>query len=211
MDRYTLKKTTTPLFPVSVSEARDYVVDSDSRRGPMLDRMIGAATLWLETRTERQFMPATWKLYRDLWPGDCRKDPRRTYRYRADECELWPCPVNAVSSVQYYDVDGTLQTVDSSLYHVDVDSEPGLIVPVDGSYWPDLQAGRPNAVIVTFDAGYSATDDTENEMRKAVPDLAKQLILMHVGAAYEGADGRPSEAFLQALEHDVWPLCWTQR
>ncbi|MFN0197986.1 MAG: hypothetical protein ACKVT0_14670, partial [Planctomycetaceae bacterium] len=94
-------------------------------------------------------------------------------------------------------------------------SEPARLRPAVNGSWPDVQAGRLNAIVITFVAGYTDLVDEEEapiaakDQRKAVPDLAKQLILQHIGAAYEGAEGRPSADYLAALDHDVTPLLWT--
>lgn len=194
------RKQTIPAAIVTLDEVRDYVVDYDKRRGPLLARMIASATEWLETRTDRQFMPATWKFFADRWPAN-------------NLIELSPCPVREITQVQYYDENNVLQTLDAAEYQADLESEPARLYPaIDGTFsnnWPDVMCGRMNAIVITYVTGYSDIDDADKDQRQAVPELAKQLVLHHIGAAYESAEMRPVAEYLAALDRDVHPLLWT--
>lgn len=64
-------------------------------------------------------------------------------------------PLQSVTSIKYWDQDGTQQTLSPSAYLVDTYSEPGRIVPAPGTAWPATQ-NRINAVEVAFVAGYGA-------------------------------------------------------
>ena len=63
-------------------------------------------------------------------------------------------PLISVQSIQYADINNTLQTMPSQQYVVDNVSEPGRITNAAGSYWPAI-AFVPNAVRVNFTAGYA--------------------------------------------------------
>src|SRR5690606_2147840 len=112
----------------------------------------------LQAETARQFRNAGWTLTLDAFPP---------------ELELRVCPVQSVESVKYYDTAGVQQTLDSSDYLVDIASEPGRIVPVPDTSWPETQR-RPNAVEVAFTAGYGET-------LSDVPAAAKQAVLLLAG------------------------------
>lgn len=86
-----------------------------------------------------------------------------------------------MSSVGYYDTAGTLQTVTSTNYRVDITPLYGQIVPIDTYVWPVVQAQRPNAVQIAFTAGYGAT-------AASVPDAAKSAIKMLVAGWYENRE-----------------------
>jgi hypothetical protein len=143
---------------------------------------ITAARKWVEQASDRQLITATYRLSVDRFPSPfCRPygygvgavagvdqqpilgwnvfDPDRS-AFRLP----YP-PAQAVSSLQYLDPNGTLQTLDPSLYTVDTDSEPARVVPVVGTNWPDTQVAI-EAVQLTYTAGYgddgSAVPQTYN-------------------------------------------------
>jgi uncharacterized phiE125 gp8 family phage protein len=120
--------------------------------------LLSAARQWVENRLQRQLITATWIAYLE------RFEP--SFQIAAK------LPIIAVSSIQYYDVANTLQTVAASVYQVDAISpnRPARICTVSGQSWP-LTYDRMNAVQVTFTAGYGAT-------REHVPLGIRHAILM---------------------------------
>lgn len=81
-------------------------------------------------------------------------------------------PVTAVQSVTYLDQLGAQQTASSSLYTLDLTSDPQWLVLNAGASWPDTLEGV-NAVQVDFTAGYAvATDPVFVAARAAVRALA---------------------------------------
>jgi uncharacterized phiE125 gp8 family phage protein len=117
----------------------------------------------VERDAERALVRQTWKLYCDEFP--------------CEEIELQMPPVISVTSVTYIDTDGDSQTVSTSDYVSDLKSSPARIFPVEGTYWPSTDC-QPNAVTVTFVAGYLAT----------VPRAAHRAIVMAVKALYSGCE-----------------------
>lgn len=85
-------------------------------------------------------------------------------------------PVVSVESVQYYDSNGTLTTLDSSRYIVDDYSKPSNITPAYNHIWPEVQT-RKNAVIVRYTCGYANSDD--------IPQAIKTAMLLTIADAYE--------------------------
>lgn len=143
----TLRLITGPsVEPATVAEVKlDARID-----GGELDETIGllitSARQSAEEITGRALITQTWELVLDRFPFD-------------DRIEIGKLPISSVTSVKYYDVDGVLQTLDSSLYAVDVDTLPGWIYPVEGESWPSVR-DEENSVIIRFVAGYgdSASD-----------------------------------------------------
>jgi len=84
-------------------------------------------------------------------------------------------PVQSVSSIQYYDLDGDLQTWNSELYQVDTTANPGRVMPAYDEDWPDYLDDY-NSIVVTYVAGYGNA--------AAVPAILKQAIEMLVGHWY---------------------------
>ena len=117
-----------------------------------------------EDRTERTLMPSTWTLRLPAFPA-------------ADggTIELLRPPLVGVTSVQYLDATGTLQTVAPADYVVDTQSEPGRLIPLAGS-WP-ATATHPQAVTIVYTAGYVSA--------AAVPLPIKQWMLLAMGDLFE--------------------------
>jgi uncharacterized phiE125 gp8 family phage protein len=88
-------------------------------------------------------------------------------------------PLQSVTSIKYIDEDGVQQTLDSSLYTVDKDSEPGWVFPAPGQSWPSTKAIQ-NAVRVRYVAGYGAASD--------VPSALKLWIHAHLANSYKNRE-----------------------
>lgn len=98
-------------------------------------------------------------------------------------------PLQSITSVTYYDVDGTLQTLASTYYTTDTQPRPARLARAANMTWPALQSDRRAArVFVTYVVGWSAVDD--------IPERIKQGIRQYV--AYLDADRDGME--IQALQ-----------
>jgi hypothetical protein len=89
-------------------------------------------------------------------------------------------PLVSVDSIKYYDDGGILQTLDPAAYIVDLNSEPGRIVPAVATSWPSTQ-NRVNAVEVHFTCGYGASGTS-------VPAGIKMWMLMMAGTLFENRE-----------------------
>jgi uncharacterized phiE125 gp8 family phage protein len=84
-------------------------------------------------------------------------------------------PVQSVSSIQYYDLDGNLQTWDDELYQVDITANPARVMPAYDEDWPDYLDDY-NSIVVTYVAGCGNANE--------VPAILKQAIKLLVGYWY---------------------------
>jgi uncharacterized phiE125 gp8 family phage protein len=97
----------------------------------------------------------TWSM--DVFPGITAEFPR------------WP--VQAVSSVKYYDANNVLQTVAGTVYQIDAASKPARLMLQSGQSWP-ASYPRPGAVQIAFTAGYGdEPEDVPETLRVAVKAL----------------------------------------
>lgn len=82
-------------------------------------------------------------------------------------------PVSAVSSVAYLDPAGASQTLDAGAYVVaGLGSDDVSVHPAPGASWPAVRSGHPEAVTVTFVAGYGATAaDVPEPIRGAILEI----------------------------------------
>lgn len=88
-----------------------------------------------------------------------------------------------LQSVQYYDTDNTLHTLDPSLYLVHADSQPATIELLEGQWWP-LTYLREDAVQCTYTAGY-APAGSPPDYRANVPQAIKSAMLLMVQRLYD--------------------------
>jgi len=159
--------------PISVSDCKEHSHIDGNDDNAVLERMIDAATEYLQGRTNRQFANATFALYLDEFPSTCIRLPRT--------------PLSTVTSITYTDSAGATQTWNSSTYDTDAVSEPGRITPSYGESFPANRAGQ-NTIVVTFVAGYGAT-------AASVPARLRSALLMVVADLYENREAQTASAF----------------
>lgn len=146
--------------PVTLEEAKAWLRVDSNDDDLLIIALIEAATDHAETFTRRALVSRGLTLYLDAFP-------------ETREIVLLRPPLSAVSSVKYYDEDGTLQTLSTAAYTVDTRSTPGRVVLNEDYDWPDTQA-KPNAVEVAYTAGYGNSQAVPQGLR-----LAVQYILRH--------------------------------
>ena len=87
-------------------------------------------------------------------------------------------PLREMVSVDYYDGDDAVQTLSGSpapwvLVPSGVDS-PALLYPAAGASWPSVY-DRPDAVTVTYDAGYATAQSIPQMLRIGIGMVAAEL------------------------------------
>lgn len=134
--------------PLSCDEARAHLrVDVHDEDDLVITPLIKSARSYCEKVLDRALITQTWILYMDAFPGII---------------ELRKPPIQSVSSITYLDNDGATQTLSTSIYSVDVKSEPGRITLAYNQTLPSYRAIE-NSIAVTFVAGYGATGATVPE------------------------------------------------
>lgn len=153
-----LKRTVAPLrMACELSDAKDQIALADDSLDNYVMRLIEAATASAERYTGRSLITQTWRLAIDAFPACEIRIPRP--------------PLAAVSSIQYIDEAGALQTLSSSLYVATSSLEPASVEPVYGESWPSTRPER-EAVLVIYTAGYGNTPSS-------VPrDIQHAILLM---------------------------------
>lgn len=144
MDLRPTVKTPPTVEPFSVAEVKSWAkIDSDIDDARVA-RLITAARLSGEETTGRSWFTQTLLFKRDLWPAGA-------------ELELPRPPVQSITSVKYYDVDGVERTLDAATYFARVGEDDVAVVLKPGQSWPVLEDGRPNAITVEYVAGFGNT------------------------------------------------------
>jgi len=144
--------------PMEISEAQEHLILTGQES--YITELLLTARGMVERYLNRSLTLKTWTAYSDKW---CR------------EFYLPYGPLLSVTSVKYYDQDGTLQTLAPTNYWVDTVSEPGEVELVYDFTPPTLQYGRPNAIQIEYKAGYLASG-TREQMQHAIPDSIRHGI-----------------------------------
>jgi uncharacterized phiE125 gp8 family phage protein len=166
---YGLTLVTAPTIePVSLDEAKAHVRIYANDDDAMLSSLISAARQSAERFMNRAILTQTWDFFCDLLP--CGNEP----------LELpMAAPLQSVTSLKYYDADGTQQTWSSSNYVVSVSKEPGTIRLAYGISWPSVRV-RPDSITVRYVAGWTSA--------ALVPYPIKQAILLLIGHWYNNRE-----------------------
>ena len=152
--------------PISLTEAKSHLRVDHSNEDDLIDILRQAAREMVENHTNRSLITQTREITIDYFPLHLTNG--------------WGCvplthgPVSSVTSVEYYDGDDVEQTLNSSLYWVDTNS--GIPKIVVKNSWPSTY-DKPNAITITYVAGYGAASD--------VPSPLRQAMLLILGHLYE--------------------------
>lgn len=152
--------------PVSLDEIKLHLRLSTAStvEDSLLTAYIKAARAYAENYTKRAFGQQTWELTLNGFPSS--------------GIELARPPLSTASTdvtITYVDTSGASQTLGSTVYTVDIYSEPGRVTTAYNNDWPDTR-DQDNAVKVTFKTGYSSS---------VIPEDIKHWIKLRVGSMYE--------------------------
>lgn len=168
-----LKVVTPPASePITRTEAKNHLKVDFTDDDEYIDDMVAAAREMCEAWTGLALITQTLRIKLNEFPRSMDFNTGRVHH----RIRLPAPPLQAVSSIVYTDTAGASQTLSSSKYTVDTDAEPGQVFPAYGEVWPSCQ-NIPNAVIVTYTAGYGDASD--------VPKVLKQGMLLLIGQWYD--------------------------
>lgn len=148
-----------------------------------------AATTAAEHATDRALMPQTWQMVLSAFP--------------CGPIVLQRPPLIEVTSIEYVDVNGDTQTLlGSPADFLVVNSgryAKAQIVPLYGESWPTTRA-QPNAVTVTYQAGYEDESDPDFALIKAGIGLFIGELYKNRGLSVQAMSGSvPAQLQLDAF------------
>ena len=104
-------------------------------------------------------------------------------------------PLASITSITYLDSAGATQTWSASEYTTGACTGRYFVTPKVDYTWPsDLATNQPNAVTVTYEAGYGAKMSN-------IPASVVQGILMEIGHQYSAGRENPVRTMSTAAEH----------
>ncbi len=160
--------------PLSLAEAKAHCkVDVDDEND-LIDTLIIAARQTVETFTHRALITQTWALKLDDFPD------WRTSASAWAAIVLPLPPTQSITSITYLDLNGATQTWDPTFYDTDLPvgprASPGRVLPAYQQIYP-VTRQVPNAVTVTFVAGYGLAVAVPAAMKAAMKLLVGNLWL----------------------------------
>jgi len=159
--------------PVTLAELKSWLRVETTADDSDITALGLAARRLVESYLGRQLVTATWRLTLDgfPWPGGWAYLEAPTLFPDPHTIRIPKAPLQSVSTVEYYDLGGTLNTLDAATYNVDAASDPGRIILAMGKVWPVTKL-MPAAVQITFVAGYGAAASVPEEVKLAIKMLA---------------------------------------
>jgi len=174
------------LTPVTVDEAKKQLRLETPDDDDQVERLIGAATKYIEERCWRGLMQQQWEL---VLPGFCGPSALELPgwvrgQFKMNEALKLPRghlatldeeDGPAVESVKYIDPNGVERTLDVGDYSVDNVSLPPVLRPAYGKSWPSTR-DQWDAVRILYTVGWGIDE---------VPEDVKQAVLLAVSEMYE--------------------------
>ena len=102
--------------------------------------------------------------------------------------------VSEIASIKYYDAANVLQTIDAAEYHLAAEGRRFVVVAASGKSWPSVY-DRPDAVQITFEAGY--------ENAASAPDDIKAAARLLVGHFFENRNAATEGVVTREIELGV--------
>ena len=172
--------------PITSAEAKLHLKVENSDDDALITVLIGAATAQAEAFQNRQYVDASYELTLDAFPSSNGR--------------IWipRPPLDSITKIEYVDNDGDTQTLSSDNYTAVTSGVRGYVVPAYGESWPTTR-DIPEAVTVTFVAGYGELTD--------VPDEILAAIKLFLGTLYEHREDWGEVKLHQnpAAERLLWP------
>lgn len=170
------RTTDATIEPVTREEVKEHLRITHGDEDQYLDSLITAARQYVEERTGRQLISATWTQTFDRFPT-CGP----LWQIELDRPPLLSTTTAGGFGITYFDSDGTSTTMPSSDYRVVNSGHKGRVTPAFGASWPSTRY-QTDAVTITYKAGYGTT-------AASVPKAIKQAILLYIELLYDELRG----------------------
>lgn len=173
--------------PVTIVELKAHMRITGSASDTPLTAEIKAATEYAQTFTRRQLVTATYDLFLDRFFPEIR---------------IPLPPTISIATVKYTDDAGNQQTLSSSVYQLDINSEPARLREAFNQTWPTTRQ-EMEAVEIRFDCGYGAAS--------AVPEYFKTAIKQLAAHWFENAEATIVGPTIRTIPLGVDDLLWQDR
>jgi len=166
--------------PVSLAEAKLFLRIDTSVEDMLVDNLITASTLTVERYTNRKLMTQTWDYFLDGFPSrsksqwwDGTRDGKISEMFSVLSFISIPLyPLQSVTYLKTYDLDGTAVTMSASEHYVDTASEPSRLGLIANANWPTTFLRSINGVQIRAIAGYGSSINVPRPLKQAILDIA---------------------------------------
>jgi uncharacterized phiE125 gp8 family phage protein len=166
--QFSLVRVTAPAaLPISVAEAKAQMRVEGNDDDTIIERLVNAAVAFVDVQgvLGRAMITQTWGEWLAPNPSTVM---------------LSLGPVQSVSAIKYYDIDGVLQTATLADFNVFGTPNRITITPKTGKAWPVTQT-RDDAIKIEYVIGYGASSTS-------VPQTVRHALLMLVAHWYENRE-----------------------
>jgi uncharacterized phiE125 gp8 family phage protein len=166
--QFSLVRVTAPAaLPISVAEAKAQMRVEGNDDDTIIERLVNAAVAFVDVQgvLGRAMITQTWAEWIAPNPSTVM---------------LSLGPVQSVSAIKYYDIDGALQTATLADFNVFGTPNRITITPKTSKAWPITQT-RDDAIKIEYVVGYGSTS-------ASVPQTVRHALLMLVAHWYENRE-----------------------
>ena len=158
-----------PDEPLTLDEVKTFLRQDDFEDDALIGVIVKAARLHVERVTNRSLVRKTVKATFDRWPeGGVRASSTQLVSPSYGKLELpLASPLLEVDRIEYVDLDGSTQTLASSIYTVVTDKLPGRVRLSRNQAWPDV-VDDEGVITITYDVGYGAAADVPEDVKAAI-------------------------------------------
>ncbi len=204
-----LKLVTAPSgLAVALADVKSYLRITGTADDTMLTNMINAATYYFERTTNRACINQTWDYYLDNFPAAKMNDAMfqggsyvegklSEFLVTSQFITVPIFPLVTVANFNTYADDGVAVAFSSSLFYVDIISEPGRVSLLSAGSWPSTALRPVNGIQIKFNAGYGASSSS-------VPAGIQQIITNIVGVFYQQR-GCDESLIPQSINAQIYP------
>lgn len=162
-------------LPVTLEQTRMHLRNEDLRYDDdYVTALIRAAAAIVERQYGLALLNQTIKQYNACFPTGT-----------STPLLLRIAPLVSVTSIQYVDSVGDTQVWDSALYSAGHFNNSAFVIPKVDQPWPSGLHSTPNAVTLTYVAGFGAK-------ASSIPDNIRSALLLTIGYLYENREDAPS-------------------
>lgn len=133
--------------PITLAEAKEHCRVTHDDEDAYIGVLISAARQWIEKTRSVALGSSTWQMTLPVFPD-------------AAVIRVACYPLTAVSSIEYVDTSGVIQTLSTDRYSVDLSGRVHSVVRKPTATWPSTRIDTDSGVRINFTAGYETIPPT---------------------------------------------------
>lgn len=169
--------------PVVLDDVKAHLRVDGTAEDALITDLISTARELVEQFLGLVLITQTWRMTLDHWPGQKRIDDEwwdgvregSITMFQSPAVELQKSPLQSISKIDTYDVDGNATTFSSDYYFADTASRPGRVALKSNASWP-IPGRTTNGIVIEYVAGFGdAAADVPFAIRHGMQQLIGKL------------------------------------